>query len=676
MLCVLGALTSTSCRAQPGLKIRPRPDDRYLGSTPWSVYAWRDDVLRLAPDPVEIDTSADEWTVGIPSGGGVAFASQPFSMQAGDSLFFSAMLSVVTGPAGLAADLYLHERDRVKRVGNWRVGTRDSITELEMAVVPEFGGVLWLDIRFSTGPAVVKLAELNLKRSDIERPVFSSVFAAPEASVVTEGDSITIVRQAAPGGRDGRVTFRVLNSDDQQVFAGQLSEAVDRTSFELPRGWYRFLSESGTGGARVVGSGAFAVIPRRLDFPLVDSPFGLHVTGNVEGADLAARLGAGWVRWHGADILKWSALEPVRGEWLFPDSILSVFDRRGLNMLGVLGSTPAWASRSPGAPAYPNPSSYFGPAAHPPMEMRDWSEYVRSVTHRYSGIVNHWEVWNEPDIHFLVGGPSGKVIDYIELWRGANEAGAETAFFAGPSVAYFVTQDPLTETAGKFPVEGFLSYRNRRFLEELLGLGYNEDLQLFTFHHYAPLGESPAILTSLLSRKIVALTDNASGMEVWVTEYNVLLGEGSLTDEFAAASQLVRDHLAMFANGIDRVFTFAAFGPTHGELSGGRFSNFFRNASPTPRLMAYALMTSILADVESVEMQRSDAELTTETFLVRNRSGSQSYVWFDPVHDNVITIPKEGVIVYSLGQHIRDVTVEERVELSAGEVLYLVPKLD
>ena len=451
-------------------------------------------------------------------------------------------------------------------------------------------------------------------------------------------------------------------------------QAMTRESgLQMPIGWYRLITETDGPSGRFQGNASVAVVPRPNERPSVRSPFGLHVTATPGGAELARKLGAGWVRWHGADILKWSAVQPSEDQWRFPDAQLQHFLDRGLSMLGVFGMTPRWASREPDAIPYPNPSTYFGYAAHPPRDLEDWGAYVNAVTTRYSGIIDYWEVWNEPDIHFLVGGPQGKTEDYRQLWESARESVTVSSELVGPSVAYFVTSDGTPAGSRRFPESEFNRYRDRDFLNDLLGNTDAPDFETFSFHHYAALDESLDILTDSLESKLAQLRSFAREVDqVWATESNVLDRQNSIEDELELAARLVRDHLAMLSHGVHRVFAYAAFGPMHGELYGTRYSNFFRNGSPTPRLSAYAVLTSQVETPEiPVDIGYTSLE-EGELYSLPRADGQHTIVWYSGSEDWIVTAPFEGTL-WTETAVLRPVQREDEVTIPAKRLMYLVP---
>ena len=127
------------------------------------------------------------------------------------------------------------------------------------------------------------------------------------------------------------------------------------------------------------------------------SRVGLHVSAATLGYEPQADFdrdmgildgsGAGWVR---VDI-NWSVIQrhgPTSYDWVPFDRIVDDARARGLNVLGVLTYTPAWAR--------PNPNDHY---ATPPEDAADYAAFVTKATQHYAPKgVHAYEIWNEPNI--------------------------------------------------------------------------------------------------------------------------------------------------------------------------------------------------------------------------------------------------------------------------------------
>jgi len=78
--------------------------------------------------------------------------------------------------------------------------------------------------------------------------------------------------------------------------------------------------------------------------------------------------------------------------------------QRGINVVGVLGHPPGWATPYSGDDA--NGFSFY------PPDPDRFAAYAYAVVSRYGRYVHHWEVWNEPDIAYWKGTPE----EYFKLY--------------------------------------------------------------------------------------------------------------------------------------------------------------------------------------------------------------------------------------------------------------------
>ncbi|MBT7101292.1 hypothetical protein HN937_28195 [Candidatus Poribacteria bacterium] len=125
------------------------------------------------------------------------------------------------------------------------------------------------------------------------------------------------------------------------------------------------------------------------------SPFGVHTNSTTRHCAMAKAVGINWTRLHdaGFQYLGWRYLEPKRGQWAFRDADINRYRTHRIKVLGELGTAPKWAS-------------YHGDVGHDhigyfdqyyqPKRLEDYANYVRTVVQRYQGVIDAYDVWNEP----------------------------------------------------------------------------------------------------------------------------------------------------------------------------------------------------------------------------------------------------------------------------------------
>jgi len=117
--------------------------------------------------------------------------------------------------------------------------------------------------------------------------------------------------------------------------------------------------------------------PARFDprFGIVDSFV------NTTEANAA---GAGWTR----IFIRWDVVQPGGpSDWKpanVPDTFLEAEIAAGREIVAVLIGTPSWATA--------NGTS----TAIPPLEY--WGDFVFKIATQYRGRINHWVIWNQPDV--------------------------------------------------------------------------------------------------------------------------------------------------------------------------------------------------------------------------------------------------------------------------------------
>ncbi|MEO6907520.1 MAG: hypothetical protein ABI210_06480 [Abditibacteriaceae bacterium] len=156
------------------------------------------------------------------------------------------------------------------------------------------------------------------------------------------------------------------------------------------------------GAAHKVLSAPVEVVVNRLRRPrywMKDapaSPFGVHMLSSAQNILMAKAIGINWTRLHdaGLDYIGWHYLEPQKGQWSFRDAELKRYRKYGIKILGELSTSPQWASYQQDT-ARKGKDGYFDKFFQP-KNLDDYANYVRVVTARYKGVIDAYEVWNEP----------------------------------------------------------------------------------------------------------------------------------------------------------------------------------------------------------------------------------------------------------------------------------------
>jgi hypothetical protein len=121
-----------------------------------------------------------------------------------------------------------------------------------------------------------------------------------------------------------------------------------------------------------------------------DRRFG--VVDAFDNPSAASQLGAGWTRVR----FQWSAIQPDdSGQWndAALDKIVGTETAAGREVVGLVVNTPPWARKN--ADNAGVPAGMELPVDDP---QNLWATFFRRLVAKYAGRVNHWIIWNEPDI--------------------------------------------------------------------------------------------------------------------------------------------------------------------------------------------------------------------------------------------------------------------------------------
>ncbi len=219
--------------------------------------------------------------------------------------------------------------------------------------------------------------------------------------------------------------------------------------------------------------------PRYWGKDAPNSLFGTHTLSTNRHLTMAKAVGVNWVRLHdaGTEYIGWSFLEPKKGKWQFRDADLQRYRDHHLKILGLLSTSPGWASNL-GKPA----TGYFDRYLEP-LNMDDWANAVRTIVSHNRGLIDSYEIWNEPwgssfwsfkidpkhgpnwNDQFVPSDTPSK--DYAQLQK----------------VAYDAAHDVFPEVT----IVGFNTYgaeNGTKWTKDVLEFGGIETCDAISYHHY------------------------------------------------------------------------------------------------------------------------------------------------------------------------------------------------
>ncbi|PAW79623.1 MAG: hypothetical protein B9S32_03550 [Verrucomicrobia bacterium Tous-C9LFEB] len=277
--------------------------------------------------------------------------------------------------------------------------------------------------------------------------------------------------------------------------------------------------------------------------------------------DAYTQIGIRWHRaWGNERSFLWCNVEPSPGEfqWAQADEDMAAAKKAGIQVLGVLGYPPTWASsrseaevnRLKGKAA---PDFLRRPERFKPKNLADWEKYVRAVVRRYHGQVKHWEIYNEVDFHppFVFASFSGSTEDYYQLLESAHRIIKEIDPAAQVLTSGFSLSQGATDTG--MPAA-------------LMKLGAAKSFDIFNVHGYA--GRNDTIAAALTAARAAK-----PNVPLWQTERQYM---GGFQDEYEAISTA----FWCLDNGFSKFFFHEA-----------DMDRFYGNLKPTP----YYAVTAELA---------------------------------------------------------------------------------
>jgi len=242
-----------------------------------------------------------------------------------------------------------------------------------------------------------------------------------------------------------------------------------------------------------------------------DGRFGL-VQGIVR-PDMAWQAGARWDR----IIFPWSLIQKDGpNSWTqlyFTDEAIRAQVRRGVTVAGILIYTPQWASTTPEKGRPVDPPRGLDLKYDDPNNA--WGQFVRKVVDRHRGVVDHWIIWNEPDLYTpaLRYTFDGSFEQYAQLLKVAylntKEVNPKAKVILG-GLAYWWDKEhnrppflgPLLEVIGRDPER----QRNNHYFDIVSVHTYTAPLNTFT---------EPLIMREILELRGIK-------KPIWIGESNVI----------------------------------------------------------------------------------------------------------------------------------------------------------
>jgi len=368
---------------------------------------------------------------------------------------------------------------------------------------------------------------------------------------------------------------------------------------------------------------AVGVVPRiNNDSEANLSPFGVHARFSPSDLERVKTLGASWLRLHPPYATKWAIVEPRKGEYRYFDDSLLAAKERGFEVLGSLDATPKWASGT-------DETRFFRYRTRMPQDMRDWRRYVKRTVSHYKGVINYWEVWNEPDSDsFFKLADSGSLKDKAKAYTQLLQAAYDEAKKANPD-SVIVAGCPT----GSNPVA---------WIKAIAEEGALQYMDVLSFHRYTDgrPGDVLDVTTGELINKFrKIMREHGELKPVWETESGVRFIEseydyfpditgGYHSSATEVAAYIVRNYVHLIENGVERWFYYGAI--SSGRPDRTEFTGLFEwDASPRPAAVAYAVMSNLIGHAEYKKSWRAGSDVHAVRFNSNSNSEVIDIVWLN-----------------------------------------------
>ena len=379
----------------------------------------------------------------------------------------------------------------------------------------------------------------------------------------------------------------------------------------------------------------FAVNPRP-PVPIRDPRFG--IVQAIHSPDWAVAAGASWER----IIFPWSRIEPRPGAFekgYFSDQQIEDQVARGFTEVGVIIYTPDWAAPDPKLPhpkrvprnlyrAWDDPENY-------------WGRFTGKLAAHYAGLVDHWVIWNEPDLYDPTGRWffDGTFEDYYQLLKVAYQSikthnPRATVILAGMAYWYDKWYDrppylaSLLEVAARDPS----ARRNNWYFDAVSVHTYANPLNAYT---------QPMQMQRILDQRGIR-------KPVWIMESNAVPGDDPKAptkqpgayraSQDEQASYVIQSYALAIAAGVERQSIYKMLDETAED---GQFFGLLRNDwSIRPAYVAYQTAATYLSGARwaSYDWSGGNTPPTDEEVdaVLASIQGRSQWIWPGQVNRVVV----------------------------------------
>ena len=242
----------------------------------------------------------------------------------------------------------------------------------------------------------------------------------------------------------------------------------------------------------------------------------------------------------------------------------------GMRVLGILGFPPAWASTAP--------AGAERPWVYKP-DLPAWARFVEATTRQFAGLVDHWEIWNEPNIS-VFWEPQPNATDFLDVVR----AGYAAAKRGNPACTVIT---PGLAGAGEHGGD---------FIGNLIRGGAVPSCDAISIHPYRQTTPEESDLVGDIQRISDLCEQNGGRRHLWITEWcwTTQIGGGS-TEERSAIMTGRGIPLALATGLVDRIIWFRLADPgTDRFYTEHNYGLCYHDLTPKPSYFAFRTCARLL----------------------------------------------------------------------------------
>lgn len=391
------------------------------------------------------------------------------------------------------------------------------------------------------------------------------------------------------------------------------------------------------GGNGVANIDWFRFAPVALTAPAQPIPaslFGMHIHRAVPNQTWPAIPFTAW-RLHDVDGLFWHQVEPAQDQWDFTafDAAVALAQQQKVELLYVLGQTPAWAAAQPSAPsAYGIPGTSSAPAM-----VDDWRDYVRTVATRYKGKIKHYELWNEANLTDYYSGDMATLVQMAQEAYTILKAIDPTIVVVSPSFS----SDPT-------------------WLTPYFTAGGGAYADVIAAHYYLPAAAAPeAMLPRIRQTQDIMAAHAQDHKPLWNTETGFgSFREGVTIQGKHALGYVARAYLVQWLAGVERFYWYA----WDNKNFVGLHLTQADEKTPTAAAWAYAKIQTWLIGAQLQEC-RIDRSQTWRCSLM-TAAGKAALIIWNPEKSVAYSLPTNVNTIYTLDDVPPKKRGNNRIEVS------------